>query len=337
MFRRRLASRGIGCLQWSPDGAVLAAGSHDRCIDLLRASRDGWATYARCRGHSATVLQMDFSADGLVLQTNCNAYECLHWDVATGRQLAQNQRDRRFATWTCRLGFPVMGIWPEHADGSDVNAVDRDPQSSLLVAADDFGDVRLFNWPCCVRGARCAVYGGHSSHVACVRFSADGRRVLSVGGLDRAAFQWRVVDRVKSHDGDAVEGDGGLGRAAGAVVGAQELMEGGAPHVEAAVRMAAAAAAAERAGADGGSATAALADVLVERAQMAGAGSRTYAKRRLAELKRQLDEELQRAGFGRPKSAARVDNAGRVWTRLDPEGRRYGWADAGDEGPAIGI
>lgn len=128
-----------------------------------------------------------------ISQSNCNAYERIYWDVATGRQLAQNQRDRDWHTWTCRLGFPVLGIWSESADGSDVNAVDRDPKRELLAVADDFGKVRLFGWPCAVSGAGSRVYAGHSAHVVGVRFSADGTRVVSVGGRDRAAMQWEVL------------------------------------------------------------------------------------------------------------------------------------------------
>jgi len=38
----------------------------------------------------------------------------------------------------------------------------------------------------------CVGYVGHSSHVVNVRFANGGRNVISVGGHDRAIFQWRV-------------------------------------------------------------------------------------------------------------------------------------------------
>ena len=41
-----------------------------------------------------------------------------------------------------------VGIWPEGADGTDINAVDRDGAQSLVATADDFGRVNLFSWPC---------------------------------------------------------------------------------------------------------------------------------------------------------------------------------------------
>ena len=40
--------------------------------------------------------------------------------------------------------WPVQGIWPPFADGTDVNSVHRSPDNRLLATADDFGRVKLF-------------------------------------------------------------------------------------------------------------------------------------------------------------------------------------------------
>lgn len=40
------------------------------------------------------------------------------------------------------------GIWPDGADGTDINAVCRSHDGSLLASADDFGKVCLFSYPC---------------------------------------------------------------------------------------------------------------------------------------------------------------------------------------------
>lgn len=60
------------------------------------------------------------------------------------------------------------------------------------MTSDDFGHVRLLNCPSLIEHAPARVYPGHSSHVMCVRFSPDDKRVVSVGGKDRAVFQWRT-------------------------------------------------------------------------------------------------------------------------------------------------
>lgn len=58
-----------------------------------------------------------------------------------------NLRDTEWATQTCTLSFDTLGIWPENADGTDVNTVCRSNDEKLLVTGDDFGKVKLFANP----------------------------------------------------------------------------------------------------------------------------------------------------------------------------------------------
>ena len=43
----------------------------------------------------------------------------------------------------------VAGIWPEGADGTDVNACARSHNQTMVASADDFGKVNLYAYPCC--------------------------------------------------------------------------------------------------------------------------------------------------------------------------------------------
>ena len=90
------------------------------------------------------------------------------------------------------MGWPVQGIWPSGADGTDVNAVDRSPDGNLIASGDDFNTVKIFKYPCIKTGSKFLSYKGHSSHVPGVRFSADGRWLYSIGGLDKAVMQYQV-------------------------------------------------------------------------------------------------------------------------------------------------
>ena len=65
-----------------------------------------------------------------------------------GLQEVVCQRDQKWHSYTCTLGFWVMGMWPDGYGGSDINSVDRShgrPRGSerneFLVAADDYGKV----------------------------------------------------------------------------------------------------------------------------------------------------------------------------------------------------
>ena len=52
------------------------------------------------------------------------------WDVDTGKKVLSlpggrsTESDIKWATFTSPLGFGVMGVWPEGADGTDINCVD---------------------------------------------------------------------------------------------------------------------------------------------------------------------------------------------------------------------
>lgn len=180
-------------LKYSPDMKHLAVSSHDNHIYIY--DRKTYMRTAIMKGHSSYITHIDFSANSKYLQTNCGAYELLFWDVRNGKQItsASSLRDQDWETWTCTLGWPVQGIWPPEADGTDVNSVDRSPNKSLLATADDFGKVKLFRYPACQqKGCEYRTSNGHSSHVTNVRFLHDGQTIISTGGNDRCIFHWNV-------------------------------------------------------------------------------------------------------------------------------------------------
>ena len=104
-----------------------------------------------CREHSSAITQLDWSADGRAIMTNSLDHEVLIWQIVAGPQVQlavdQSQRDRDWDSWSVLLGFPVMGIWSDGMDGTDINAVHRSNAQAHVVAAGDDGRVRLLNYP----------------------------------------------------------------------------------------------------------------------------------------------------------------------------------------------
>ena len=49
-------------------------------------------------------------------------------------------------------GPEVSGNWPKYTDVTDINSVDANYNSSVLVSGDDFGLVKLFKFPCLIKG-----------------------------------------------------------------------------------------------------------------------------------------------------------------------------------------
>lgn len=187
----------IECVLYSPDGKYLALGSRDNHIYIYEVTEGGkkYSRIGKCSGHSSFVTHIDWSADGVYLCSNSGDYEVLYWKVPACKQETSISavRDLEWATGNCTLTFNAAGVWPEGADGTDVNNVCRSNNKKILASADDFGKVNLYQYPCCQPKAKKHIYKGHSSHVTSVSFLFDDSRLLSTGGRDMSIMQWQVV------------------------------------------------------------------------------------------------------------------------------------------------
>ena len=145
----RKANGRVACIAFSPDGAYLAAGTADKTVIIFNVN-DGVLT-PRCvvPGASSVVKHLDWAEDSKTIVCDTQAYELLY--VKPDGHLdprSKDYRDTQFATSSCVLGWNVQGIWPEGADGSDVNGCARSTSGKLLATGDDYGLVKVFNYPC---------------------------------------------------------------------------------------------------------------------------------------------------------------------------------------------
>jgi len=147
------------------------------------------------QGHSAFITALDWSVDSSAIQSVDGAYEILFHDANNG-QLKPNGgtdlRDVRWATWSCKIGWPVQGIFPPGTNGEHVYGVDRNKGGDIVAVADDWGLVNLYRNPNNTKSA-CISFRGHSSHVTRVQFDKTDKRVFSIGGLDQTVIQWKLV------------------------------------------------------------------------------------------------------------------------------------------------
>ncbi|XP_061665004.1 echinoderm microtubule-associated protein-like 3 isoform X2 [Syngnathoides biaculeatus] len=188
----------LSVMRYSPDGCCLAVGSHDNFIYIYNVTEGGrrYSRFGKCNGHSSFITHLDWSKDGKYIMSNSGDYEILYWDIAGGCKLLRNRfesKDREWASYTCVLGFHVMGVWLEGSDGTDINALCRSHSESVVAVADDFCKVHLFQYPCPKPKAPSRRYEGHGSHVTNVRFTHSDSHLLSMGGKDACILQWRVV------------------------------------------------------------------------------------------------------------------------------------------------
>ncbi|EMP26071.1 Echinoderm microtubule-associated protein-like 6, partial [Chelonia mydas] len=181
-------------MKFSPDGSYLAVGSNDGFVDIYAVAQR-YKKIGECNKSSSFITYIDWSVDSKFLQTNDGAGERLFYKMPSGKHLTSKDEIKgiHWASWTCVIGPEVNGIWPKYTNITDVNSVDGNYSSSVLVSGDDFGFVKLFKFPCLKKGAKFRKYAGHSAHVTNVRWSHDFQWVLSTGGADHSVFQWRFI------------------------------------------------------------------------------------------------------------------------------------------------
>uniref|UniRef100_A0A8C7ZB26 EMAP like 3 n=1 Tax=Oryzias sinensis TaxID=183150 RepID=A0A8C7ZB26_9TELE len=188
----------LSVMRYSPDGNFLAVGSHDNFIYIYNVTEKGrrYTRFGKCNGHSSFITHLDWSKDGRYIMSNSGDYEILYWDIPGGCKLLRNRsesKDREWASFTCVLGFHVMGVWLEGSDGTDINALCRSHSERIVAVADDFCKVHLFQFPCPKLKAPSHKYDGHGSHVTNVCFTHNDSHLLSMGGKDTCILQWKVV------------------------------------------------------------------------------------------------------------------------------------------------
>jgi len=175
-------------LRYSPCNKFLAAGSHDNSVYVYEIDDDGkYKLYKQFSKHSSYVQALDWSADSSFLRSASGDYEKLYFNITDkvhDPSGAQNTKDHLWATHTVKLGWDVMGVHPANEDGTHINFVSTNPDNTLLVSADDFGLVNIYNFPVLNHEHQARSYAGHSEHVVRALFSKDGNKLFSVGGAD---------------------------------------------------------------------------------------------------------------------------------------------------------
>uniref|UniRef100_A0A671R5K6 HELP domain-containing protein n=1 Tax=Sinocyclocheilus anshuiensis TaxID=1608454 RepID=A0A671R5K6_9TELE len=194
--KKRDRSVAIQDIRFSSDNRLLAVGSVECAVDFYdltlgpSLNRIGY-----CKDIPGFVIQLDFSADSKYIEVSTGSYKRQVHEVPSGKIVTEQALIDRitWATWTSVLGDEVLGIWPRNAEKADVNCACVSHAGLNVVTGDDFGLVKLFDFPCSEKFAKHKRYFGHSAHVTNIRFSYDDKYVISVGGNDCSVFVWTCI------------------------------------------------------------------------------------------------------------------------------------------------
>ena len=113
-------------IKYSPSGKYLAVGSHDNFVFVYDVAND-YSLYCKYNKHNSFVTSIDWSTDSTYIRSVCGAYEKLYFNVATKTfdpYGLTNTKDFQWASYSAKIGWDVVGIYPSGEDGSHINGVD---------------------------------------------------------------------------------------------------------------------------------------------------------------------------------------------------------------------
>lgn len=123
-----------------------------RTLGVVPALRLLNVSLSVCQPYCLCVQTLIFSIIvlGKLIQTNSGAREHLFYEAPSGNRKTISVPDverLQWSTFTCVLGPTVKGVFPPGSDVTDVNATSCCRDGTLLASGDDFGLVKLFEYP----------------------------------------------------------------------------------------------------------------------------------------------------------------------------------------------
>ena len=183
----------ITAVEWAEDGATLAVGSFDACIYLYDVG-GGFSLKGVFDGHNAFITGIDLSRNGQYLRSNCGADELMFADTnaAGGIPAVSTMKDIAWSSTNCALIWQLKGI---HAPQLPTpSAVCTNSKQTYAVTATLDGRLCLRRFPCTTSSAAFKQYRAHCAAVQRLRFLANDSVLVSAGGKDRCAIQWKCEE-----------------------------------------------------------------------------------------------------------------------------------------------
>lgn len=183
----------VSVVRFSPCGKMISAGGNDYLIMIYDAS--DLMHLNTLSGHKSSLVSMDWSTDSAYIHSNGYRVEDMYWHVDSGERFENGSAELKnvdWHDWSCVYGWPVQGVWTESTYGTEINAVTRSPDKSLLAVGDDYGQLKVYKYPCYSQSAGYFNIIGHASKIGDVYFNSPGNHLFTLGYIDNTMMQWRI-------------------------------------------------------------------------------------------------------------------------------------------------
>jgi len=191
----------VSYLRFSEDSQLLGAAHMDSNVYIYSVDGGAGGRYVLSKWdplpHVAAPTHLQFNNDGTMLKSFTRDYEICHWKLNIDARKAKfvvNTPDPDKVEWAgdpLIAGWDVQGLYQKGWDGTDLNDATLTSDGKLIISGDDYGTVRLHNYPA-VDPTACIEYTGHAEFVVGVELLRDDSQLITCGGNDMAIFQWRL-------------------------------------------------------------------------------------------------------------------------------------------------
>lgn len=185
----------VSYCRFSADNTLMAVAHMDARTYIFDIAEKKLRCWNGGLNEVAAPSHVQFSADNTMVRVFTRDYEISYWKLdSEARRSARITTipDPDLVKWAgdpLIAGWDVQGLYQADWDGTDLN--DACVSNNLVASGDDYGWVRLHNYPAINRDMH-KKYQAHSAFVVGTEWTGKGDYLMTVGGIDYAIFQWKL-------------------------------------------------------------------------------------------------------------------------------------------------
>ncbi|XP_065061428.1 echinoderm microtubule-associated protein-like 1 [Rhopilema esculentum] len=188
----------LSCMAYSAEGGDIAIGTSTGDIYLFAVYDEGhsYRLVASVKCQANKIVAIDWERNGSHLRILSEDWDqvILNTEKLTETQDLQMIADMDWQSQSSTLSYSTAGIWKPGSDLKFLSAA-TSVSGEILCAGTEYGQLRIFNFPCSDTKMKYREYSTHVGSITKVCFLPSKLHLVSVGRYDNAVMQWRITLR----------------------------------------------------------------------------------------------------------------------------------------------